>query len=180
MSILALAAQADSHGQVETIAETFGVAWPHLTAQLISFSIVCALLYRFAYRPILQMLDVRRQQIAQGQANADKINAALAAIESERQQVLGAARAEAAQVAAEAREVARTFKAQEAERAVHTGMQIVLKAREAAAQERTRMMADLRREVGTLVVKTTETVAGRILTADDHRRLSEATVRQLQ
>ena len=33
-------------------------------AQVISFSIVCFLLHRFAYKPVLKMLEERRQQIA--------------------------------------------------------------------------------------------------------------------
>jgi len=67
-----------------SIASTFGVDWPHLTAQVISFAIVCAALYWFAYGPVLRMLDSRRQQIAQGLANTEKINAALAGIEAQR------------------------------------------------------------------------------------------------
>ena len=55
MHILFLLLQAEPTGQMETIARTFGVDWSHLTAQIISFSIVCALLYRFAYRPVLAM-----------------------------------------------------------------------------------------------------------------------------
>ena len=41
------------------------------------------------------------------------------------------------------------------------------------------MLAELRREVGRLVVQTTASVTGKILTADDHRRLAEETARQL-
>ena len=41
---------------VDQIARTFGVDWPHLLAQTISFSIVCALLYGFAYTPVLETL----------------------------------------------------------------------------------------------------------------------------
>ena len=37
-------------GQVAQIARTFGVDWTHLGAQIISFGIVCAVLYKFAYR----------------------------------------------------------------------------------------------------------------------------------
>ena len=68
---------------MSSIASTFGVDWPHLTAQLISFAIVCAALYWFAYRPVLRMLESRRQQIAQGLANTEKINAVLAYIEAQ-------------------------------------------------------------------------------------------------
>ncbi|HXI26799.1 MAG TPA: ATP synthase F0 subunit B, partial [Vicinamibacterales bacterium] len=68
MDLLALMLQPDNPGQVETLARTFGVDWPHLSAQIISFSIVCLLLYRLAYKPVLTMLATRRQQIAQGLA----------------------------------------------------------------------------------------------------------------
>src|SRR2546421_7180429 len=41
-----------ARGQIQEIARTFGVDWPHLIAQVISFSVVCILLQRFAYRPV--------------------------------------------------------------------------------------------------------------------------------
>ena len=74
MLALLLLQQPESTGQVAEIARTFGVAWPHLIAQTISFILVCALLYWLAYRPILRMLDARRQQIADGLANAEPDN----------------------------------------------------------------------------------------------------------
>src|SRR5262249_55954731 len=81
---------------VGQIAQTFGVDWPHLTAQMISFSIVCALLYRFAYTPVLAMLAKRRELIGQGLANTEKINAALAAVDVQREEILSRARDDAA------------------------------------------------------------------------------------
>ena len=79
---------ASGGGPVGEVARTFGVDWPHLIAQIISFGVVCAVLWVLAYRPILAMLEARRQQIAAGLANAEKIKAELARIESERQAVL--------------------------------------------------------------------------------------------
>ena len=52
-------------------------------------------------------------------------------------------------------------------------------ARAAAAQEHDRMLAELKREVGKLVVQATTTVTGKILTAEDHRRLAEETAKQI-
>ena len=67
MSVLALMLQQETGGgPVEKIATTFGVDWPHLTAQFVSFAIVCAALYWLAYQPVLRMLEARRQQIAPG------------------------------------------------------------------------------------------------------------------
>jgi F-type H+-transporting ATPase subunit b len=165
--------------QVESIARTFGVDWPHLIAQLVSFAIVCAALYWFAYRPVLRMLESRRQQIAQGLANTEKINAALASIESQRQSVMAEAREQSARIISEARDIAKRLQEQETQRSMAAAEQIVLKARDAAAQEHTRMLAELRREVGHLVIQTTAAVVGKVLTAEDERRLAEETARHL-
>jgi len=166
-------------GRVGEIASTFGVDWPHLTAQIVSFSIVCALLYWLAYRPVLRMLDHRRQQIADGLANQEKINAALAEIETQRKATIAAAQAESTRLIAEAREMARRLREQEAQRATVAAEQIMVNAKDAAAREHSRMLAELRQEVGRLVVQTTAAVTGKVLTTDDHRRLAEATARQL-
>ena len=53
------------------------------------------------------------------------------------------------------------------------------KARDAAVLEHARMLAELWHEVGHLVVQTTAAVAGKVLTADDQRRLAEETTRRL-
>jgi len=178
MSVLALMLQ-ESSGPVEKIALTFGVDWPHLTAQFISFAIVCVALYWLAYQPVLRMLEARRQQIALGQANAEKINAALANIESQRKNVMADAQAHSQQLIAEARDIAKRLQEQEAQRSIVTAEQILAKAREAAEQEHARMLAELRREVGRLVVQTTTAVVGKVLTPDDERRLAEETAREL-
>src|SRR5438046_7055763 len=88
-------AQLVDSGRPERIVTTFGVDWPHLLAQVASFCIVCFILYRFAYRPVLKMLEVRRQQIALGLANAEQITAELARTEAQRHEVMAQANAEA-------------------------------------------------------------------------------------
>jgi F-type H+-transporting ATPase subunit b len=165
---------------VEQIAQTFGVDWPHLTAQVISFSIVCALLFRLAYTPILAMLARRRELIAQGLANTQKINAALAAIDLQREEIIRAARDEAERLIDEGRVVAKRIREQEAQRATAMADRIVLRAREQTAREHTVMVAMVKREIGHLVVETTAAVAGRVLTPDDQRRLVQETTRQLK
>jgi F-type H+-transporting ATPase subunit b len=178
MTVFALMAQ-QSSGQIQDIARTFGVDWPHLTAQIISFGIVCALMYWLAYQPVLKMLEERRRQIALGLENTEKINAALARIEAQRQGVMSDAQAQAATLIAEARDIATRLREQEAQRATAAAQQILLQARDAADREHARMLADLRREVGRLVVHTTAAVIGKVLTPDDQRRLAEETARGL-
>jgi F-type H+-transporting ATPase subunit b len=166
-------------GQIQQIAATFGVDWAHLGAQIVSFGIVCAVLYLLAYTPILKMLEARRQQIAGGLANAEKIKAELARIDAERREVLLKAEAEGKRLIEEARAAAARVGAEETRKAMASAEQVTTRAREATERERAQMLADLRREVGRLVVQTTASVTGKILTAEDHKRLAEETASRL-
>jgi F-type H+-transporting ATPase subunit b len=180
MPPLALHTMTDGGRQIEEIARTFGVDWPHLVAQIISFGIVCAVLYLLAYGPILKILQARRQQIADGLANADKIKAELARIETERHVILAKAGDDGRQLIEEARAAAARVQAEETRKAIAAAEQVLVRAREATERDRARMLAELRREVGRLVVQTTATVTGKLLTPEDHRRLAEETARQLR
>jgi len=169
----------ETGGQIEQIARTFGVDWSHLISQMISFSIVCALLYWFAYKPVLKMLAARRELIAQGLANSEKIKAELAKTEAQRQEVIAQANVESTRLIEETRGAAAQLREHETQKAIATAEQILEKAREAAVQDHTRMLSELKREVGRLVVQTTATITGKILTTEDQQRLAEETARKL-
>jgi len=174
-----LLAQPQAAGQIEQIARTFGVDWPHLVAQIVSFLIVCALLYRFAYRRVLAMLEERRRLIAEGLANAERIKAELARTEEHRRQVIGETNAQAAKLIEEARAAAARIQQEETQKATAAAERIVADAWKHTAQDRARMLSELKREVGRLVVQTTAAVAGRVLTAEDQRRLAEETAERV-
>ena len=179
MNALILLALDEGGGQVAQIARTFGVDWIHLGAQIISFAIVCAVLYKFAYRQILAMLEQRRQQIAQGIANAEKIKAELDRTEAQRQEVMAQAYTQSAKFIEDSRAAAARVLESETQKAVAAAEQIIAKAREATAQDHDRMLAELKREVGHLAVRVAMTVTGKILTPEDQRRLAEEAARQV-
>ena len=165
--------------QIEEVARTFGVDWVHLFAQSVSFGVVCAVLYRLAYGPILKMLETRRQQIAAGLANAEKIKAQLARIEAERLDILRRAGDEGKRLIEEARQAAARVRADETRKASEAAEQILARARETALRDHARMLGELKQQVGRLVVQTTASVTGKILTAEDHLRLAEETASRL-
>src|SRR6187397_35905 len=128
MLVLAMQTAAESGGQAGEIARTFGVDWPHLISQSISFGIVCAVLYALAYKPILRILEARREQIAGGLANAEKIKAELARIEIARQDVLTQAGVEGKQLIDDARAAAARVEAAETQKAIAAAEQILVRA----------------------------------------------------
>jgi F-type H+-transporting ATPase subunit b len=159
--------------------QVLGIHWTKLLAQLINFAIVMFVLWRWAYKPVFAVLEARRQKIAEGVTNADKIKAELAKTEAARHDILTQAGDQANQLIEEARAAAARVREQETQKAILAAEQIMIKAREAAAQDHDRMLRELKREVGRLVVQTTTTVTGKILTPEDQRRLAEETEKQL-
>jgi F0F1-type ATP synthase membrane subunit b/b' len=125
------------------------------------------------------MLEQRRQQIAQGQANAEQIKAELARTEERRKEILDQANVQASKLIEEGRAAAARVQEQETQKAIAAAGQIIVKAQEAAVQERTRMFVELKSQFGRLVVETSAIVTGKILTAEDQQRLAEETANQL-
>jgi len=179
MIFLLLLAEPNGGGQIQQIANTFGVDWPHLLAQVVSFSIVCVLLHRFAYKPILKILEERRRQIAQGLADTQKIKAELAQAEATCRDIVLQANGQATKLIEEAHAAAGRVQQHETQKAIAAAEQILAKSREAAAQEHARMLTELKREVGQLVVQAATRLTGRILTNEDQRRMAEDAIDRL-
>jgi len=179
MNLIFLAASTSFADTVRETGDAFGWnPWLFLS-QVISFVIVALLLKRFAYKPILAVLEQRREQIVQAQLNAEKIKQQLAEAEQRHAEILAKANAEAQKMIDEARQSSAHLAERKQQEAIVAAEQIVAKAREASAIEHERTMADLKRELGRLVVDTTAKVTGKVLTSEDQRRLHEEATRQL-
>jgi F-type H+-transporting ATPase subunit b len=179
MNSFVLFAAAAPGNPVAEIAEQFGVTWPLLISQIVLFVIVAVALKKFAYAPILKVLDERRQKIAEGLANAEKIKQELATAQAKAQEVITQASNQANRIIEEARQAAARVTEQETQKAVAAAQDIVNKARQASEAELARMKTELRREVGRLVAATASKVTGKILTGDDQQRLIEEANRQV-
>src|SRR5207244_11803596 len=116
-------------------AETFGWNWKLFLSQVISFCIVAYLLQRFAYKPILAVLEERRRKIEEGQLNAEKIKKELAEAEKRYQEIVTKGNADAQRMIDEARESAAHLSERKQQAAVAAAEQIISNARDAAALE---------------------------------------------
>ena len=166
-------------GVVSDITTTFGVNWQLFISQLIAFIVVALVLKKFAYKPVLDMLEQRRERIAQAEANAEKIQAELAETQAERDKVLAEANQKAQEMIDDAKEAAKQVGEAEGQKAVKQAEEIIRKAREATEADRDQMMSELKAEIGRLVVETTAKVSGKVLTAEDQQRLIDDTNREL-
>src|SRR6266581_5186269 len=177
--IIAAATSGGLSEMLRDTVETFGWnPWLFLS-QVISFVIVALLLRRFAYKPILAVLEERRRTIEEGQLNAEKIKKELAEAEKRYQEIVAKANADAQRMIDEARESSAHLAERKQQEAIAAAEQILAKAKEAAAIEHERTMESLKHELGRLVVETTAKVTEKVLTPEDQRRLQEEAARQL-
>src|ERR1700737_2388690 len=116
-------------------ADTFGWNWKLFISQVASFCIVALLLRRFAYKPILAVLEDRRRKIEEGQLNAEKIRTQLAEAEKRYQEIVGKANADAQRMIDEARVSSAHLADRKQQEAIAAAEQILAKAKEAAARE---------------------------------------------
>jgi len=143
--------------------DKLGISLGYLIVQIFNFIVMFLVLKRFVYKPILGMLEKRRQAIAQGLEDARIAAEARANAEKEAEKIIAEAQAKAAQIVREASEraesVAREIKAAaEAEAA---------KAREQALAEveaeRNRMLGVLRSQVAALAIAAAQKLVGEAL-----------------
>ncbi len=138
--------------------------------QVFNFGIVLVLLYAWAYKPIINMLENRKKKIAQGIEDARVAAEARANAEKDAREIVAKAQSEASQKVREA-----TERAEGAARDVMAQAEAAAaKAREdavaEAAQERDRILSDVRGQIAALAMAATQRLIGEAL--DDKRQHS--------
>lgn len=182
MTLNLFLAAAEGGGLMDTardIGEQFGFQKQLFISQVISFVVIAFLLHRFAYKPILRVLEQRRKTIAESLANAEKIKQELANAQVKAQEIMAQANVQATKLIEEARAAAAKVQESETQKAIATAGQIIAKAKEASDAELVRMKGELRSELVRLVAETTAKVSGKILTMEDQKRLADETTRQI-
>tara|TARA_Y100000739_G_scaffold222861_1_gene224915 strand:+ start:58 stop:591 length:534 start_codon:yes stop_codon:yes gene_type:complete len=163
----------------EGLPQQFGVTWELLLSQCIAFLVLAFALKKFAYGPVLKVLEERKQRIAEGIENADKIKAELEDTQAQKDAILKEAGEKRQEIIDAAKAAAAKLEREEAEKALKKAEDIIAKAQEATEASRQEMMSELKAEIGRLVVDTTIKVSGKVLSEDDQQRLIDETNKEL-
>jgi F-type H+-transporting ATPase subunit b len=164
---------------METFAQQFGLQWTKIIAQIFIFGIVYFVLNRYAFGPILAMLEARRKRIADGESKLEKIARDLAAAEENARNIVDKANTEGNRLIKEAGEGAALLAEKKKQDAAYEAAQIMAKAREAAKLEQEQLLTQLKREFGRMVVDATGRVTGKVLNNDDQERINRETAAQV-
>src|SRR3569833_158675 len=148
-------AAAPSSGLSETvtkIAGDFGVTVPAVLAQVVNFSIVAAILWFAAFKPVLASIQERQEKIQAGLKYAEDMKAQLAAAQQESAAVIKNAHVEASRLIEESRRTAKEVVEKSQKEATDRANDLIQKAQQAIELEHRKMLAETRSEIARLVV----------------------------
>lgn len=157
-----------------------GIDWKLLLANALTFFLVLWVLRKFAYRPIMDVLDKRQQAIGAGLDAAKRSKEELTAIQQDKLEVLKAAKTEALAIVAEAKQQGEAAKQKLAEQAQAESAATIAKTKALLDRERRDMVQQAKGELADLVVEATEKVLAGSMDATAKDKLSKAAVQALQ
>jgi F-type H+-transporting ATPase subunit b len=174
---------AATHGEAATgitkITQDFGISLPDILAQILSFSVVVLVLWKFAFKPVVATLDERQQKISSGLQYAEEMKAKLQAANEESAAILKKTQLEAGRIIEEARKSAKDHLEKQTKEATAKVADVLAKGQQAIELEHKKMLADARTEIARLVVITTERVLAKKLSDGDRASYNEAAAREL-
>ena len=155
-----------------------------VTPGLMIWTIVCFLialfvLKRYAFGPIQQMIDERRERIRQALAEADHAREEARRLLEEHRKLIASARQDAEEIHGEARHVAESMRERVKEETETERQRRIEETRKQIEAETQRALDAIRREVAVLTLEATAKVTGKVLDKDDHKRLIEDAIKEL-
>ena len=138
------------------ILKDFGVSPILLGAQIINFLIVFYLLKRFLYKPVLDVLKKREDEIKKGLQEAEKGRKLLEETEGKEKKILRNARLKADEVVKNAKAQGEEILRESDQKAKKQSEKILLDAKDAIEQESAKAEKELMENVGKLAIEMLE------------------------
>ncbi|WP_298711526.1 F0F1 ATP synthase subunit B [Veillonella parvula] len=150
-----------------------------ILAQMLNFFILVWILHRFAYKPLVGMMNARKEQIANDLASAEQSRLEAEQIKADYAAQIAKARQEAQEIVEKAHHQAKVSTAEEVAAARSQIETEKERARQDIAIERDRAMNSLRNEVVSLSVAMAGKVVAKDMNSETNTKLIEDAIRQL-
>ena len=145
----------------------FGVEPVLLLAQIVNFAILLFILKRFLYKPILKVLEERKNKIATSMKQSEQIQKKFEEMEIKQQEILDNARKESTQIVDEAKSEAKTLSSQIQTEASNQADQTLKRVQETLDHEKQKMVSEAKKEIVNVVTLATQKVVGKVMTKRD-------------
>ena len=156
---------------MEAMIDSLGIQWQLFVVQLVNFLIILILLGKFAYKPILNMLDERSAKIKEGLEQSEQAEKRAADIDVEAKKALEEARKEGQLMIAQAKETADKRREEEMAQAKKDAEALLERARGEIQLEKDQAIAQLRKEFADITIFAAGKVINEELDAEKHRKV---------
>ena len=163
----------------QNILSQFGIEGKYLLMQVLSFSILALVLYRFLLKPVLATMSDRQRQIDAGLKYAEEMKLKLAQAQQDSAAILRQAQLEGARFIEETRKSAKEYLDLQQKEATARAGEMLARAQQAVELEHRRMLDEARLEISRLVVATTQRVLAKELSEAERARYNEAAAREI-
>lgn len=159
--------------------EKLGINLGFLISQLVNFTLLAVLLYALLYKPILNMLNQRKERIAKSMADVDAAREAAAKAQLEYDRKIAEAQRKAQEIIAQAAQASDKVGVEIKAEAQREADAIRQRAREEAEQEKVHLLAEVQNQIASLSMAATERVLGQGLDAKMQRQLIDGFLAEL-
>lgn len=149
------------------ILEKFGVQPILLLAQVVNFAILLFILKRFLYKPILKVLEERKNKIETSMKQSEQIQKKFEEMDVKQQEILDNARKESGQIIDGAKSEAKTLANQIQIEASNQAQLSLKRAQETLALEKQKMVSEAKKEIVSVVTAATQKVISKVMTKKD-------------
>ncbi|KKQ52787.1 MAG: ATP synthase subunit b [Parcubacteria group bacterium GW2011_GWD2_38_11] len=155
---------------------TFHIDWKLIIAQLVNFAIVLFVLKRYAYGPVLKMMEDRSEKIEKGIADAENAGKKLTEITEKEKEVLVEARKQAQEIIAKAEESATKSKEEIVVEAKAQAEKILADSAKKIEQEKNQMMQEVKGQIASLVISATSKIIDEKLDLEKDKAIIEKAI----
>jgi len=156
--------------------ESLGIELSKLVVQVIAFLAFLFLLWRYASKPIVRILDERQEKVREGMEAASRMQSQLEATAARNEEVLAEARREAQAILAQSRDSGEALIARARDEAAKQSDEYMARAQATLRAETEKARQELRKEVANLAVMAATRIVRKELDPDTQAALIEATL----
>lgn len=172
---------ADTGSQSWNPFASFGVtSWEPLVSNLIAFILMIIILRIFAFKPIREMLQKRKDRIAEAEYMRAESERKLASVQKEAKEILVKAGQEGQEQVVKAKEAASKLLQSKEEEAARMARDMIARSEEAVAIETKQAREELKKDFVRMVALATAQVSGKVLTDEDHRRINQELIQEIK
>ncbi|MDR2807015.1 MAG: F0F1 ATP synthase subunit B [Puniceicoccales bacterium] len=161
-------------GEAVGLCSNFGIHWQLLFIQALNFLCVVGILYFFAFKPILKIMEERKLKIESGLQYAEEMRLQLERSDVALRERLAQAKAEAAQIIEAAKLQAKSHLERQKDEVEQLSKGMIDAAKKNIAAEKAKMLSDLRKEVKILVGDVVAKVLAQELSTEERKRYLDA------